>query len=391
MLDLEKARADTPACEQLIHFNNAGASLMPEPVYQAVTDHLALERNMGGYEAAAKAQDKIDNFYTTFARLLNAQRDEIAFVENATRAWDMSVYAIPWRPGDRALVHQSEYASNYLALLQLAQEKRIEIDRVPSGADGAIDLKQLEEMIQPQTRAIFLTYVPSQSGLVNPAGEVGDIAHRHKLLYILDACQAVGQMPVDVNAIGCHILSGTGRKFLRGPRGTGFLYVRKNLLESLQPPFVDLHSAPWLDDQSYQLRADAGRFENWECFTAGKIGLTTAAEYAMNIGLSNIQQRVFSLADSLREQLGAIKGITVHDPGSQRCGIVTFSHENKDAESLVTELRSRGIHTSVTARRNARLDFQERGVPSAVRASLHYFNNEQEIANFCQVIESYTR
>ncbi|MGS2723006.1 aminotransferase class V-fold PLP-dependent enzyme [Porticoccus sp. GXU_MW_L64] len=388
MFDLQKARADTPACEQLIHFNNAGASLIPEPVYRAVLDHLQLEQTLGGYEAAAANADKLDGFYSAFARLLNASRDEIAFVENATRAWDMAVYSIPWRAGDRVLVHQSEYASNYLALLHLAREKSIIIDRVPSGGDGAIDLQQLREMIRPQTRAVFLTYIPSQSGLVNPATEVGAIARDNKLLYILDACQAVGQIPVDVKAIGCDMLSGTGRKFLRGPRGTGFLYVRENLIDSLQPPFIDLHSAPWVADDRYQLQANARRFENWECFTAGKIGLAEAAVYAMDIGLEAIQQRLFTLADSLRNKLHDIPGVTVHDPGAQRCGIVTFTIAGKDAEQLVATLREHGINTSVTARHNARLDFQQRDVPSAVRASLHYFNNDEEIANFCQIIES---
>ncbi|MDM3871372.1 aminotransferase class V-fold PLP-dependent enzyme [Porticoccus sp. W117] len=388
LFDLQKARADTPACEKLIHFNNAGASLMPQPVYQAVLDHLQLEQTIGGYEAAAENADKLDSFYSAFANLLNASRDEIAFVENATRAWDMAVYAIPWRAGDRVLVHQSEYSSNYLALLQLAREKRIQIDQVPSGSDGAIDLEQLQEMIHPQTRAIFLTYVPSQSGLVNPAGEVGDIARDNNLLYVLDACQAAGQMPIDVQQIGCDILSGTGRKFLRGPRGTGFLYVRKERLDTLEPPFIDLHSAAWTADHDYEFQANARRFENWECFAAGKIGLAAAANYAMEVGLSQIQQRVFSLAQTLRTELSTIDCVKVHDPGSQRCGIVTFSCENKDAEKLVAELRAEGINTSVTARRNARLDFQQRKVPSAVRASLHYFNNDDEIANFCQVIES---
>ena len=262
----------------------------------------------------------------------------------------------------------------------------ITIDQVPSAPDGSIDLEQLEAMIQPATRAIFLTHIPSQSGLINPAADVGAIARRHQLLYVLDACQSVGQMPVDVQQLNCHILTGTGRKFLRGPRGTGFLYVNKALLKSLQPPFIDLHAAAWVDDNNYQLRDDARRFENWECFTAGKIGLAEAARYAMALGLDAIQQRVFLLADTLRNALQQLPGIRVQDPGNQHCGIVTFSSDTTNAEQLITRLRQAGINTSLVMHKNARLDLQQRNISSAVRASLHYFNTVEEIENFCRVV-----
>lgn len=387
--DLERLRADTPACQRLTHFNNAGASLMPEPVYQAVIDYLTQERNQGGYETARAMADQLDAFYPTFAELLNAQPSEIAYIENATRAWDMAVYALPLNEGDRVLVHDSEYASNYLALLQLARQRGIHIDRVSSDQHGQIDVEKLEAMIQPQSKVIALTHAPSQSGLVNPAAVVGEIAKRHKLIYVLDACQSVGQMCLDVKKIGCDILSGTGRKFLRGPRGTGFLYVRQQLLETLHPPFIDLHAAHWTSQTNYQLRDDARRFENWESYCAGKYALTEAARYAQAIGLKNIEHRVIGLANTLRQQLSQLSGVSLHDKGQQLSGIVTFSKIGSSAQQMANWLEAQGINVSVTLADNARLDFEARQLDAVVRASVHYFNTEIEIVNFCRKVGVY--
>lgn len=236
MIDIEHIRADTPGCQHVLHLNSAGASLMPTPVIDALQRVLRDESEVGGYEAERRAQDDIQAFYTEFAGLLNAQPDEIAYVENATRAWDMVFFGLDLKPGDRVITHESEYASNYLAFLQQSRRLGFAIDLVPSDEFGQIDVDALESMIVPQTRLIAITHLPTQGGLINPAADVGKIARKHGILYLLDACQSVGQIEVDVAEIGCDMLSGTGRKFLRGPRGTGFLYVRKGILDRIDPP-----------------------------------------------------------------------------------------------------------------------------------------------------------
>jgi selenocysteine lyase/cysteine desulfurase len=382
-IDLKRIRAETPGCEAVLHFNNAGASLPPKAVYQAVTDHLKLESRMGGYEAEAHAQEKLNQFYPAFARLLNCDPDEIAFVENATRAWDMVFYAIPFKPGDRILTAQAEYASNYLAFLQVARKKDIKIDVVPNDASGQISLDALEEMIDKDVKLIAITHVPTQGGLINPAEAVGQIARKHNILYLLDACQSVGQMPVDVRKIKCDMLSGTGRKYLRGPRGTGFLFIRRPLIEKLEPPFIDLHAATWIDRDQFQIRNDARRFENWESYIAGRIGLATAVDYALDIGLEAIQERVQYLASLLRKRLSEFDGIAVRDLGQHQCGIVTFTKENESASAIKQRLASHKINISVTHARYARLDLDSRGIKEMARASVHYFNTEAEIDRFC--------
>ena len=382
-IDLKRIRAETPGCETVLHFNNAGASLTPQPVYQAVTDHLKLESRMGGYEAQAHAQEKLNRFYQAFACLLNCDPEEIAFIENATRAWDMVFYAIPFKPGDRILTAQAEYASNYLAFLQVAKRKDIKIDVVPNDASGQISLDALEEMIDEDVKLIAITHVPTQGGLINPAEAVGQIARKYNILYLLDACQSVGQMPIDVKKIKCDMLSGTGRKYLRGPRGTGFLFVRRSLIELLEPPFIDLHAATWIDKDRFEIRNDARRFENWESYIAGRIGLATAVDYALEIGLEAIQERVQYLAALLRNRLSEFAGIVVRDLGQHRCGIVTFTKEDESASALKQRLASHQINISVSPARYARLDLDSRGISELARASVHYFNTEAEIDRFC--------
>lgn len=386
--DLDAIRADTPACESLIHFNNAGASLMPLPVQQAVIKHLELEANIGGYEAEDQASNDLQCFYDEFATLLNASAEEIAYVENATRAWDMAFYGLPLEDGDRILTHDSEYVSNYLALMQQAKRRNLHIDLIPSDEHGQVDVSAISELITDRTKLIAITHVPTQGGLVNPVKEIGKVAKEHGLIYMIDACQSAGQIVLDVKELQCDVLTGTGRKFLRGPRGTGFLYVRKAFLEELDPPFVDLHSADWISDDTFEFASTSKRFENWESYIAGRLGLMHAVRYANALGVENIERRVFSLGKTLREQLSAQKGVQVHDLGLRQCGIVTLTKKGLDATKLVDQCRVAGINLSVSTFMSARLDFGKRNLDSLVRSSLHYFNTEDEINRFVEVIDS---
>ena len=386
--DIDAIRADTPACESLIHFNNAGASLMPLPVQKALADHLTLEANIGGYEAQYQAQDDLQSFYDEFAKLLNASSDEIAYVENATRAWDMAFYALPLKDGDRILTHESEYVSNYLALLQQAKRRNLHIDLIPSDEHGQLDVTKISDLITDKTKLIAVTHVPTQGGLVNPVYDIGKLAQQHGLMYMVDACQSAGQIALDVKKLHCDILSGTGRKYLRGPRGTGFLYVRSDFLDQLDPPFVDLHSATWVSDNQFEFAPGAKRFENWESFVAGRVGLMRAVRYANAIGVDQIEDRVSSLGQGLRDQLTAVRNVAVHDLGLQKCGIVTLNKKGVSSKDMADQLRTQGINISVSELSSARLDFGKRNLESLARASVHYFNTQDEINRFVEAVDA---
>jgi len=337
-IDLDRARAETPGVAKTIHLNNCGAALMPRPVLDRVMNHLRLESEIGGYEAADRAAQEQADVYTSAARLLNCGIDEIALVENATRAWDMAFYAFNFKPGDRILTSQAEYASNVIAFLHMARRTGVVIDAVPSDAAGELDVAALQRMIDDRVRLIAITHVPTNGGLVNPAAAIGQIARSAGIPFLLDACQSVGQMPIDVTAIGCDMLSATGRKFLRGPRGTGFLYVRRAWLDRLDPPFLDLHAARWVARDRYDIDPTAKRFENWECNVAAKLGLGGAIDYALAWGLRDIEQRVQDLAQALRAGLAAIPGVTVRDLGRRPCGVVTFTHDRHSPDRIKSAL-----------------------------------------------------
>jgi selenocysteine lyase/cysteine desulfurase len=384
-LDVERLRAETPGCAQVLHFNNAGCALPPAAVLEAQLAHLRLEAQLGGYEAAERAAAPVERAYAALASLLGAQPDEIAVVENATRAFDMAFYAFRFGEGDRILCSAVEYASNYLAFLQVARHTGAVIEVVPSEADGTISVPALEAALERDDRArlVALTHVPTNGGLVNPAAAVGRACRNAGVPFLLDACQSAGQMPLDVEEIGCDVLSATARKFVRGPRGVGFLYVRRSLLERLEPPFTDLHAATWVASDRFEWRPDARRFENWEGNVAAKIGLAVAVDYALGVELPAIRARVTSLAARLRDGLRRLSGVSVRDLGSEPCAIVTFDATGRTPVELRDALRAKAINVSVTTLTSTRLDMEARGLESMVRASVHYYNTEAEVDHFC--------
>ena len=385
-IDVGRARRETPGAEAVVHLNNAGASLMPQVVLGTVVEHLELEARIGGYEAAASEAARIEGVYDSIARLLGCAPEEVAVIENATRAWDMAFYSIELRPGDRMLTTQAEYASNYIALLQVAQRTGAVVEVVPNDESGQVSLPALERALEG-ARLVSLVHVPSHGGLVQPAAAVGRLCREAGVLFLLDACQSVGQLPIDVDVLGCDMLSATGRKFLRGPRGTGFLYVRRELIEELQPPFLDLHSAEWVDADRYEIRSDARRFENWETNCAAKLGLGAAVDYALGWGLPAIAQRVEELAERLRDGLRQIAGVAVRDLGvPPGCAIVTFTVDRAPAGEVALRLSQAGINVSVAPASYSRLDLEARGIDAAIRASVHYYNTADELDRLLAVV-----
>jgi cysteine desulfurase/selenocysteine lyase len=388
MIDVERARRETPGCEHVTHLNNAGASLPPQPVLDAVIAHLELEGRVGGYEAHEQNEAAIERFYGATTELIGAHPGEIAFSSSATRAWDMAFYGFPFERGDRILTAVAEYISNYIAYIQIAERTGVEVVPVPNDEYEQLSVDALRQLVDERVKLIAITHVPTNGGLVNPAAEIGAVAREAGIPYLLDACQSVGQLPVDVEEIGCDVLSATGRKYLRGPRGTGFLYVRSSMLERLEPPFLDMRAADWVEPDRYVLRPDAIRFEEWEQAYAAKAGLSTAIDYALGWGLDSIWQRIAALGESLRTRLGDVEGVTVRDLGAVRCGIVTFTVDGVEAGELKERLARERINVTVSPRSSTLLDSNARALPDLVRASVHYYNTDEELDRLVETISN---
>lgn len=386
-IDVERARALTPGCQNVLHLNHAGASLLPQPVLDAVVGHLQLEAEIGGYEAAEAAAPQLERTYAAVAELIGADAGEIALMDSATRAWDMAVYSLPIEPQDRVLISRAEYGSNAIALLQLQQRTGCQLVLVDDDEHGQIDLDALErELAEDDAALVSLVHVPTQGGLVNPAVEVGRLCREAGVLFVLDACQSAGQLPLDVKALGCAVLTATGRKFLRGPRGTGFLYMRHDLIPLVEPVMLDLHAATWTAPDRYEVRDDARRFEMWESDVAGRVGLGVAVDHALGWGIEAIAERNTVLADGLRQRLAAIPRVTVHDKGEQHCAITTFAIDAVAAEDVKAQLRAQAVNVSVTTTVSAQLDLPARGLDALVRASVHYITTEDELDRFAELV-----
>ncbi|MEV4602546.1 aminotransferase class V-fold PLP-dependent enzyme [Amycolatopsis sp. NPDC049253] len=377
--DVARARAETPGCTGVVHFNNAGSALPPARVTDTMVDYLRAEALVGGYEAAAAAAERTEAVYTSVARLINAAPEDIAITDNATRSWQAVFYALRFGPGERILTSRAEYASNAIAYLQVARRTGARVEVVADDETGQLDVADLRRLIDDDVKLIAVSHVPTQCGLVNPAEEIGKVAREAGIPFLLDACQSAGQLDLDVELLQCDALSATGRKYLRGPRGTGFLYVHSRLRERLEPATLDLHSASWESPDEFVVDPTAKRFEVWERDYAAVLGLGAAVDYALEWGLPAIEHRVTELGATLRGRLGELDGVRVHDVGERKCGLVAFSLDGLGAEQVKVRLSAAKINTSVTHATSAQYDFTARGLPDLVRASVHYYNTDGEI------------
>jgi selenocysteine lyase/cysteine desulfurase len=388
-------RNDTEGCKHVTHLNNAGASLMPNTVTQAVLYHIQLEARIGGYEAAALMAATIQEFYVEAGRLLNCNSTNIAFTSSATDSYTRALSSIPFQAGDFILTDNDDFISNQLQFLSCQKRFELKIVRIKNAVEGGVDLDDLEKKLnQFQPRLLAITHIPTNSGLVQPVKRIAEIyshyiqQHSDKTWYILDACQSVGQMKLDVQELKCDFLSVTARKFLRGPRGTGFLYVSdKALQHGLEPLFIDMRGAEWIEKDLYKPKPGAMRYEDWEFAYALVLGTKQAISYCLGIGEERIWQQVKSLSDFMRQELSAVGKVRVLDKGPEVGGLVTFHVKGSQPNYIVDELLKRKINAVPSYRNFAIIDFDEKQVEWAVRASPHYYNTKEEIEFFIESVK----
>jgi selenocysteine lyase/cysteine desulfurase len=389
---VKKWREDTPGCANQIHFNNAGAGLMPRAVLDAVVAHLTREANLGGYESADDAEAAVADAYANVAKVLGTQPRNVAVVENSTVAFFQALSAFDFKPGDVIVTTRNDYISNQLAYLSLAQRHGVEVRRAADATSGGADPQSVQELLRaPRVRLLAVTWVPTNSGLMQPVATLGEIAEAAGVPYLVDGCQAVGQIPADVTRLRCDFFSGTARKFLRGPRGIGFLYVSDRALKRGDYPlYIDMRGADWLAADSFAPAPDARRFENWEFAYSLVLGMGEAARYALAVGVERGGSRARDLAATLRSELSALSGIRVLDRGSELAAIVTIEVPGWDATELSKVLRTRRINSSASLRAYAVIDMDEKRAASALRLSPHYYNTEVEIDQVVEQLKAAT-
>jgi selenocysteine lyase/cysteine desulfurase len=388
-LDVERLRAETPGCAERIHFNNAGAGLMPSPVLETMLDHLRIEADVGGYEAAEGRADDIADFYAATAEMLGCRGANVAFATSATDAFSRALSAVAFEAGDAILTTRDDYISNQIAFLSLRKRFGLDIVHAPALPEGGVDVDAMAALMRAlRPRIVVATHIPTNSGLVQPVEQIGRHCRDVDLLYLVDACQSVGQYRLDVETIGCDFLSATCRKFLRGPRGTGFLYVSDRALAAgYEPLFIDMRGARWLEPDFYEPVAAAARFEDWEFPYAALLGAAAAVRYALSVGIDSIAERTPALGAVLREGLSATDGIRVLDRGRDRCAIVTFTVSGWEPMRFKQALDARRINSSLSFREFALYDFTDKGVDWCVRLSPHYYNTEHEVEHVLAAVK----
>ena len=388
---LTRWREDTPGCANCVHLNNAGAGLMPRSVLETITAHLNCEAMVGGYESSDEAEGAVRAAYSNIAELLGAQPHNIAVVENATVAFFQALSAFDFRPGDVIVTTRNDYISNQLAYLSLAKRQGIEVRRAENLPSGEVDPQSVRELLRdPRVKLLAVTWVPTNSGLMQPVEALGEVAEAAAVPYLVDACQAVGQIPINLSRLRCDFLSATARKFLRGPRGIGFLYVSDRALQRGDYPlYIDMRGANWVTTDGFELAPDARRFENWEFAYALLLGLGEASRYALCVGIHRAGGRARELAATVRTRLSALPGYRLLDRGKDLAAIVTVAVLGWDAIALVGALRGRGINTSASLGAYAIIDMAEKNVTSALRISPHYYNTESELDTLIEALKSF--
>lgn len=388
--EIARFRDETKGTQYVTHLNNAGAALSPDPVVRAQMDYLEREAEIGGYEVNREKKEELDRLYMVAASWLNCNSSNIAYTDSATTGWLRAIYAIPFQSGDSILTSEIEYATNYLSYLHLSRQIGVRIRTIRSDEYGRVDLNHLEDQLDDSTRLVAITHVPTNSGIINPVEEIGKLLKGRDTWYLIDACQSAGQVPLDVQKLNCDFLSVTGRKYLRGPRSSGLLYASDRALSESTPLTIDLHSAEWTDAEDYQIHSDAQRFEQWEQNLSGKIGLAEAIDYYLNAGSETAFNTLAGHAELLRNQLKQMEGITVYDAGGKQGGIVTFDTP-VDPFHLKEQLSQQAFNVSVSPLNSTLLDMKRRGFRDLIRASVHYYNTEEEIHKFAEMLQELIR
>lgn len=388
-MNVETIRKDITDCDAKIFLNSAGASLMPKTVLEKISQYLKEEEKIGGYLLQDNQAQKLEEFYSEASKLINAQPHNLALTHDATDAYIKALSCIPFESNDVIVTTDDDYGSNQIQFMSLQKRLGIQIKRIKTLENGDLDISNFADLVDKHNpKLVAASHVPTNSGLIQNIKAIGEICNNKQILFLVDACQSIGQLQVDVHEIKCDFLTATGRKFLRGPRGTGFLYVSDKVLNlDYYPLFIDGKGATWKTASEFEIEPSAKRFETWERSCALQMGLIEALKYLNRIGVDKVEAYNSNLMEHFRRNLSSISGVVLYDKGSKKCNILTFNKHNKSLEEISTALKSNNVFFSVSHKHWGVIDFEKKGVEWLIRLSPHYFNTIEEIDKASEIIE----
>jgi selenocysteine lyase/cysteine desulfurase len=388
-MNIETIRSQTKGLDGKLFFNSAGSSLMQDQVIECMLNYLEEERMIGGYAAAAKHQESINGFYTQVANLIKAKEKNIAFATSATDAYNQALSSIPFQSKDVILTTNNDYISNQLAFIGLQKRYDVEIVRVNDLKKGGMDAEDCIEKIEKlKPKLVAITHIPTNSGLIQDVYSIAPACKASGAYYLIDTCQSIGQLNISVETLNCDFLTATGRKFMRGPRGTGFLYVSDRVLnEGLTPLFTEQCGAEWTEEFGYKIMDSALRFERWERNCGNMLGLAKATELINKIGIESIEKRNNELQLFAREALSKLPNIQCTDIGENLCNLITFTNADGSINRIVELFATNNVSFSISGINSALIDFTKRELTEVVRISPHYFNTEKEISTLIDILK----
>ncbi len=358
-----------------INFNNAGSSRPFSGVNSAISNFLEIEERYGGYFATEKHKKKLNSFYNNLSRLINCRNEEISFSSSTTLAWNIFFNSFEISKNQNIIIFENEYGSNLIYY----RKQNLNLKIVKINSNGKVCFKDLKKKIDKNTKIVCLCHVASQCGERMEAEKIGKLIHsiNPNILFVVDACQSIGQIEVDVKKIDCDVLVGSGRKYLRGPRGTGFIFIKNSIRKNLQPLILDLRNTK-LTKKGLKV-SKANIFENFEYSPALKIGLSKAIEKINLFGIKKIEFDIAKKSKYLRKKLEYFNDISFFENKECLTGINTLRIRGYSTYQLYQYLLSKKILTSISSYSSSSLYFKKKLVNDVLRISLHQYNTFNEI------------
>ena len=366
-----------------INFNNAGASKNPKFVVNKIKEYLDEEVIFGGYYAAEKNKKHIINFYKNLSFLINCHESEISFVPSSTYGWNFFLDSVNLEKGDNTIIFDNEYGNNFLSLLK---KKNVEIRVSEIDTNGKICLSNLKKKIDKKTKIICVCHIASQSGNIQNVEEICKVSKKlnNQIIFLLDACQSIGHIKIDVKKINCDVMVGSGRKYLRGPRGTGFMYIKDSIKKNIRPSIFDSRSCVLKKMKTILYKKNL--FETFEFPPALIIGLSESLSYLNKLGIKKIEKKIKNLSIYFRKKIKKINSVTVYENPLLLSGINTMSVEKKPVEKIHKYLLKKNILTSICSTSTSYHHFEKMNVKKLLRISFHHYNTRKEIDYLVEVL-----